>query len=362
MGSVAIKKWRHSHPNEVLDLSGANLSNARLDYANLSDLDLSGVDLRNASLNFAYLQGSNFSEANLNGAYFSRSDLGVTNLSNAELKGAYLAEADLLQAVLCGADMSGTYLYRTRLPRADLSNANLSNAIIDETELFEVNLNNTNFKNASMRYAVIGECDLSKCKNLETIVHDAPSSVDVKTLMKSFWGAGKSITPNIRTFLLNTGVSVALLEALPSIMVEVKYYSVFISYGLPDLRLANRLFNDLKARAIPCWLYSQNNTPGERTWGEISSKRRNSDKIIVICSSQSLIRDGLLKEIEEQIDEDPEKIIPISLDNLWKQEGFQVKRSGRDLKPFLLSRNYVDFKKSYDDSLNKLLKGLRRPS
>jgi len=44
--------------------------------------------------------------------------------------------------------------------------------------------------------------------------------------------------------------------------------------------------------------------------------------MIVICSSESLIRDGLLKEVEEQIDEDPDKIIPISIENLWKEKVF----------------------------------------
>ena len=74
------------------------------------------------------------------------------------------------------------------------------------------------------------------------------------------------------------------------------------------------------------------------------------------------IRDGVLKEIEEQIDEDPSKIIPTSLGNLWKEKGFNVQRGQRDLKPFLLEKNYADFgeESNYDDSLSRLLKGLRR--
>lgn len=43
--------------------------------------------------------------------------------------------------------------------------------------------------------------------------------------------------------------------------------------------------------------------------------------MIIICSMRALIRDGVRKEIEEQIDDNP-KIIPISLDNDWKYEGF----------------------------------------
>ena len=83
--------------------------------------------------------------------------------------------------------------------------------------------------------------------------------------------------------------------------------------------------------------------------------------MIVVCSAKSLIRDGVLKEIEEQIDEDPEKIIPISLDDLWKSNGFRVERGSRDLKPFLLDPNYADFSNSaYSKPFKKLLSSLTR--
>ena len=84
--------------------------------------------------------------------------------------------------------------------------------------------------------------------------------------------------------------------------------------------------------------------------------------MIVLCSYKSLIRDGVKKEIEEQIDENPDKIIPISLDNTWREDGCLIMRGKHDLKPFLLERNYADFsdKSQYAASLNKLLKGLER--
>ena len=73
------------------------------------------------------------------------------------------------------------------------------------------------------------------------------------------------------------------------------------------------------------------------------------------------MRDGILKEIEEQIDENPDKMIPISLDGLWKQPGFRVVRGTRDLKPSLLDRNYADFANlPYQKALGRLLKDLKR--
>ena len=60
------------------------------------------------------------------------------------------------------------------------------------------------------------------------------------------------------------------------------------------------------------------------------------------------------------MDDDPDKIIPISRDDLWKADGFEVRRAGRDLKPFLSDRNYADFSREaeYAAAFEKLLRGL----
>ena len=70
----------------------------------------------------------------------------------------------------------------------------------------------------------------------------------------------------------------------------------------------------------------------------------------------------LKREIEEQISEEEDKIIPISLDNDWKSDDFEVKTDTMDLKSFLLRRNYANFsdESKYHKSLERLLKGLRR--
>jgi hypothetical protein len=152
-----------------------------------------------------------------------------------------------------------------------------------------------------------------------------------------------------------------LVDGLPVLLAKVRYYSCFISYGGPDERFAVTLRQDLTEKGVSCWLYCLDATPGERTWREIGQKRRTADKMVVLCSCEALIREGMLKEIEDQIDEAPDKLVPISLDDTWKHPGFKVLRGTRDLKPFLLDRNYVDFEKlSYEEALGRLLKGLER--
>ncbi len=134
----------------------------------------------------------------------------------------------------------------------------------------------------------------------------------------------------------------------------------FICYGDPDEAFAKKLKNALDSEKIKTWIYSMDNTPGRRTWQEIIDNRRASNKVLVICSKASLKRDGTLKEIEQQIDENPEKIIPISIELSWTESNFTIKRGAADLKPSLLERNYADFtSRPFNEALDRLVNAIR---
>lgn len=363
------------------DLSGANLSEANLHEANLLGANLSNTDLTGADITLANLYGANLSKANLSNANGTLSHFYGANLTGARLFGADLSLSVLIKADLSGANLSGSNLFQADLTRAelvksDLSGADLSFVTLYLTELLETNLSNTNLtgtklvnvkaeinlSGARMNYTTLGDCNLTKFRGLETIKHEGPSNIDVKTIVNSFRAAGNCLTLDIKNFLLNAGLPKEILETLPSILAEVKYCTCFVCYGQPDLVFAESLVENLKARGVSCWLYSMDYTPGRKVWGEIIQKRREAEKMIVLCSAKALVRNGVLKEIEEQIDENPDKMVPISLDDLWKENGFSVKRGQRDLKTFLLDQNYADFtdEPTYDKSLSRLLKGLKR--
>jgi hypothetical protein len=358
-GAKAIAKWQREHPEEGLDLSGArlvgtNLTGARLLDANLSGANLSGADLVMANLSGADLIGANLSGANLSGADLSGARLGGADLSGANLSGANLSGAGLVMANLTLAILVG----------ANLVGANLTLAILVGANLFGANLTGAVPVGAHFGDTSLGNVDLSQVIGLTAVDHARPSSVGMDTLAASYRGAGNKLTPELRTFFRDAGVPEELLKEIPRIVAEVKYYSCFISYGQPDLEFATKLYEDLKARGVPCWLYEMDKTVGERTWRQIKEKLGEYERMVVLCSGAALVRDGVLKEIEEQIDEDPDKMVPISLEDLWKEHGFKVMRNpqARDLKPFLLDRNYADFaNKSYEEALEELLKGLRRP-
>lgn len=335
-GARAILEWRRHNKGVKLDLSRAKLSGAKLSGANLSRANLTGANLAAANLTKAYL-----TEANLTGA----------NLFHANLTLAYLARANLTLAYLIWADLTW----------ADLRGADLAEADLAEANLRGVNLTGADLAEARLALTSMGDCDLSQAKGLSAVDHNAPSSIGVDTLIASFRGAGNVLAPELERFFLGAGVPKELLEALPGILAKVLYYSCFIAYGQPDVEFAKRLYGDLKSRGVSCWLYDLDKTPGQPTWGEIEQKLGEYEKMLVLCSIDALMRDGVKKEIDKQIDKSPEKLMPLSLESRWMQAGFTCKWGNRDLKTWLLERNYADFAKLlYEEALQRLLKALER--
>jgi uncharacterized protein YjbI with pentapeptide repeats len=88
---------------EGADLSGADLTEARLDRMDLRNARLSGLNLFRASLRRAALSGADLSASRLDYADFSGADMRGANLTGASLLETIFWEADL-----SGADLSGS--------------------------------------------------------------------------------------------------------------------------------------------------------------------------------------------------------------------------------------------------------------
>jgi uncharacterized protein YjbI with pentapeptide repeats len=89
------------------NLISADLSDADLSYANLSDANLISANLSGANLSYADLISANLSDANLSDANLISANLSYANLSYADLSDANLISANLSYANLSYADLSG---------------------------------------------------------------------------------------------------------------------------------------------------------------------------------------------------------------------------------------------------------------
>ena len=266
--------WRRQAGDIRIDLSGAWPRPLR--GSDLSGADLREADLRLANLREIYFRAADLSAADLRGADLSGADLGGANLrganlSEAHLRGADLRGANFRAADLRAANLRGADLRATDLSGADLSETDLSNATLDGADLGQARLYETTVSNV----------DLSGCKNLDSIVHRGPSSIDTRTLQRS----GR--LPLV--FLRGVGLPEKLIEYLPSLLGQaIDFYSCFISYNHSDKSFARRLHDQLQGRGIRCWLDEHQLLPGDDIHDAIDRGIRLWDKVLLCASQASL--------------------------------------------------------------------------
>ena len=162
----------------------------------------------------------------------------LPSLSDAGLHMAYLKKANLSKADLSDAGLSG----------ADLSNAILRDANLIGTNLTGANLEGADLTNAVIGATLFGNVDLSNVKGLESLQHLGPSTIGIDTIYKS-----KGKVPIV--FLKNAGVPRHLIDYIELFVDQnKKHYSCFITYSKKNEEFAHKLYEDLQAHGVSCWL------------------------------------------------------------------------------------------------------------
>lgn len=141
----------------ALNLSGANLTKARLENTTLDCVNLAGANLKNANLAQAQLHQTILTEANLENANLRQANLYETELGKANLKNANLSEVNLSLQVgvdLDGANLSGANLSKVNLSRTNFVGVNLSYANLNNANLLATNLESTNLQQVKLHQAV----------------------------------------------------------------------------------------------------------------------------------------------------------------------------------------------------------------
>ena len=213
----------------------------------------------------------------------SRVGLSNAGLSNAGLSRAVLRRADLSSADLFGANLSGADLSFADLDGADLSGANLSGADLD---------------GAAIGYSSFGNIDLSVVKNLETVVHLGPSTIDIDTIYRS-----QVKIPEI--FLRGAGVPDSFIEYMRSLVNNpIDYYSCFISYSSKDDAFARRLYADLQSNHVRCWFAPHDMKIGDEFRLRIDETIRMYDKLLLMLSEHSVESTWVEDEVEAALEKE----------------------------------------------------------
>jgi hypothetical protein len=289
-GNDAITVWRQANPNRRLDLSGADLPRAKLAEVDLSRANLSKTNLMEADLSGTLLHGANLAHAVISGAQMVQSDLFKANLTSANLSDADLSAATMSQANLSGADLSATQCYVTDLSGAVLSSADLSFATLDRA-----NLDLALFSGATFNETVFADCDLSRSLGLDSVQHLGPSTLGLDTLVRS---RGDLPAP----FLRGAGVPDHIVNYMRELNGGAPpFYTCFITHADEDQEFAIRLAADLQSRGVRCWTYRDTAALGPRIYKKSDRTLRVYDKLLVICSKDSLQHNHVLREMERAL-------------------------------------------------------------
>ncbi|HVM59795.1 MAG TPA: toll/interleukin-1 receptor domain-containing protein [Verrucomicrobiae bacterium] len=339
-GTDIWNRWRAEH--RVL---APDLINAELD-----DLYLADAQLTTANCLGAKLRGATLVCADLHSACLVGADLSEANLIHADLAGADLCCANLTEANLAHAHLDRTVLAEAKLVRTHLARATISDVLFGSADLTD----------AIMEFTLIAGCNISGVRGLETVKHHGPSSIGIDTLYES-----EGRIPD--KFLRESGIPEDVIQhLLPLIRAgkAIQFYTCFISYCTKDQAFADRLYADLQAKRVRCWLFTEDAKWGETVWGEIDRGIKLYGKLVVICSEHSLQSPAVLREIERALQrEDREKknvLFPIRIDDYifdqWEHER----------KADVVKKVVGDFRKwedhdSYQKSLVKLLQDLQSP-
>ena len=331
------------------DLSGANLSDANLVGAYLREAKLHRADLRRAKLNSTDLNRAQFQGSDLSGADLSDANLIEANLSNSNLSGANFCEADLL-----GANLRRANLRETNFRGADLRGVDFAEATLAETELTWARIGETTF----------ASIDLSTAKGLDTVIHYAPSTIGIDTLLMS---NGK--IPD--RFLREAGLPEDVIIFVPSLVgAAIEFYSCFISYSHDDEGFARRLHSRMRTENLRVWFAPEDMKAGRKLHEEIFRAIQIHDKLLLVLSEHSMKSEWVTTEIRRakrvEREEDRRKLFPIRLvdfETIQKWECFDAD-SGKDLAAEVREYYIPDFSNWKDHDLfesefAKLLRDLR---
>lgn len=301
----------------------------------LEDGTLKGRNLSGSDLSKAKLKGANFASTTLNYVDFSDANLMDVDLSTANLRGSILYHSNLTKATMFETDLT-----RVVLSYANLKKADLGYAILNETKLFK-----TNFQDAKCGSTIFAHVSLVMAKNLETVQHYGHSTLGIDTIYRS-----KGEIPEI--FLLGCGVPKFFIDSISRLIAETPYHNCVISYSRKDTEFLEKFRAKLSEQGVSYW-YDNGDLQGGASWAdEIHRAIQSADKFLLLCSENSLKDSYWVKrEIEVAIQreeehynqhkEDLQFMIPIVLDDYIY--GSEFKNSGMKAS-ILHSRQAFDFR------------------
>jgi len=102
-------------------------------------------------------------------------------------------------------------------------------------------------------------------------------------------------------------------------MSDTEFRSCFISYAHANDVFAKKLHDDLEAHGVSCWMDFYDMGGGQFWRAQIQKAIKNYDKLLLVCSGQSMLSAEVANEIVAAIEREREnnarKLFPIRIDD-----------------------------------------------
>ncbi|MEO1437774.1 MAG: toll/interleukin-1 receptor domain-containing protein [Bacteroidota bacterium] len=197
---------------------------------------------------------------------------------------------------------------------------------------------------------------------MEKIKHQGPSSIDFHTLKNS---------PNLPIeFLRGIGLPDIYIDYLPDFydLEPIKMYSSFLSHSKANVEFAEKLYYALQKKGVRVWYDEKQMKPGDKIHRAIVDGINTYDKMILVCSKESLnswwveteFENIMNKEWQYQKDNETFQslLIPITIDvavfNGNCPKHLETKIQSYKIGDF---RNWQD-ETAFNEALNKLVAAL----
>jgi hypothetical protein len=142
--------------------------------------------------------------------------------------------------------------------------------------------------------------------------------------------------------------------------------SLFISYGGPDEEISSKINTKIKSKGVQTWFFPDNALPGEKLHRMMHDGVNKHDRVLLVCSAQSLSRPGVLNEIERVLEREAKEggtniLIPITLDDFvygdWAPERTDI---ADQIRSRVITKVEAGNEEKFEQQIGKVVQALQK--
>jgi TIR domain/Pentapeptide repeats (9 copies) len=333
-------------------ISATTLTSARFDNCRFVSVCFDDGYFSNVTFSECYLQNVSIRRSTLNDVRFVNSHCDGFALQRCQAQNMNVERTSLHDFDLTGTYLERSYFWESQIVELGFVTSTLDAVDFDKCLIRNLNVWDTTFVASRLGggCAAVGRQSYHRC------------TLDWASICRSFsW-------PGFEEFLLKTGMpdvfatyAISCAQSIDPEMLIRLMRSTFISCGTPDIVFARRLRDDLQRNGVITYLFERDAIPGKKLHDVMRDEINRHDRVVLLCSRDSLDRPGVRNEIEQTLAREARTggaslLIPVALDDYV----FQWQSRPPGLAQEIRDRVVADFRGTSEDTqrFNEAMKRL----